>query len=55
MLTFTKIFAIFWVVWILWYVTGGPLRDDKSKPYIGINKSGELQEMGTGTLKELRP
>jgi hypothetical protein len=46
-----KFFAIFWAVWIIWYLTGGPLRDDTSKPYIGFDKSGQLTPMGTSTLK----
>ena len=46
-----KILAIFWAVWIIWYLTGGPLRDDKTKPYIGFDKSGTLVPMGTSTVK----
>ena len=46
-----KIFAIFCVIWILWYLTGGPLRDDKTKPYIGLSKSGQLETFGTSTPK----
>lgn len=46
-----KILAIFWAVWIIWYLTGGPLRDDKTKPYIGFDKSGMLVPMGTSTVK----
>jgi hypothetical protein len=49
MATFFKFFVGFWIVWILWYITGGPLRDDKSKPYIGFNKNGELEKFGTST------
>lgn len=45
-----KIFIGFWVVWLLWYVTGGPLRDDKSKPYIGLNKEGQLENFGTSSV-----
>lgn len=47
--TFLKIFAIFWVIWILWYITGGPLRDDSSKKYIGLNEKGALETFGTTT------
>ncbi len=50
--TFIKIFTIFWVIWILWYITGGPLRDDKTKPYIGFNKEGQLETFGTSTLPQ---
>jgi hypothetical protein len=46
-----KAFAIFWVLWILWYITGGPLRDDKSKPYIGFNETGQLVPLGTSTIQ----
>jgi hypothetical protein len=31
---FLKVFIGFWIIWILWYVTGGPLRDESSKPVI---------------------
>jgi hypothetical protein len=47
---FFKIFAGFWAIWILWYLTGGPLRDDKAKPFIGPTGSGELIKYGTTTL-----
>ncbi|MFA5132243.1 MAG: hypothetical protein WC444_02870 [Candidatus Paceibacterota bacterium] len=46
-----KIFFGFWLVWLLWYVTGGPLRDDRSKPYIGFNQGGQLENFGTSTVK----
>jgi hypothetical protein len=46
---FAKIFIGFWVIWIIWYVTGGPLRDDKSKPFIGPTGSGQLEKFGTST------
>ncbi len=46
MATLLKIFFGFWLIWILWYVTGGPLRDEKSKPYIGFNQSGQLETFG---------
>lgn len=49
-----KIFFGFWIVWLLWYITGGPLRDDKTKPFIGPNEQGTLVEFGTSTLKEQR-
>ena len=41
---FLKIFAGFWIVWIIWYITGGPLRDDKAKPFIGPNSKGVLEK-----------
>ena len=44
-----KFFAAFWVIWILWYLTGGPLRDDKTKPYVGFNEAGQLTPLGTST------
>jgi hypothetical protein len=47
---FFQIFAGFWIFWIIWYLTGGPLRDDRSKPYIGLDKNGTLQTQGTSTL-----
>ena len=46
-----KIFLIFWVFWILWYITGGPLRDDKSKPFVKFNESGQLENVETTTIK----
>ncbi len=46
-----KFFAIFWAIWLIWYLTGGPLRDDKTKPYVGFNASGELVPMGTSSIK----
>jgi hypothetical protein len=50
--TLFKLFVGFWVVWLLWYVTGGPLRDDKTKPYIGPNGStGQLETFGTTTKR----
>ncbi len=48
--TLLKIFVGFWIIWILWYLTGGPLRDDRSKPYIGLNQQGELQSFGKESL-----
>ena len=47
-----KIFAIFWAFWIIWYLTGGPLRDDKTHPYVGFNKNGELVPIGTTTSRQ---
>lgn len=44
-----KIFIVFWAVWIIWYVTGGPLRDDKSRPYIGLTEYGTLETFSTTT------
>lgn len=49
--TFLKIFAGFWIVWIIWYITGGPLRDDRTKPYVGPNSSGQLEAFGTSTKR----
>ncbi len=46
-----KIFFGFWVIWILWYLTGGPLRDDKTKPFIGPNEAGQLETFGSSTIK----
>ncbi len=46
-----KIFVIFWTVWIIWYLTGGPLRDDKTKPYVGFTEEGKIIPMGTTTKK----
>lgn len=34
------IFLGFWAVWCLWYLSGGPLRSEKSKPFIVPNGSG---------------
>jgi len=51
MATFLKIFFGFWLLWVLWYVTGGPYRDDKTKPFIGVTKNGGLQTFGTSTTK----
>jgi hypothetical protein len=50
MWTFFKIFVIFWIVWILWYITGGPLRDDSSRPYVGLMEDGSLIPLATTTL-----
>jgi hypothetical protein len=49
--TIAKIFIGFWVIWIIWYITGGPLRDDRTKPYVKVNDSGALQSVGTSSLK----
>ncbi len=49
-----KIFFGFWVIWILWYITGGPLRDDKTRPFVGLNNEGQIQSFGTSTLKEFQ-
>ena len=43
---FLKIFAGFWVLFILWYITGGPLRDDTTKPYVKFNEAGGLETAG---------
>lgn len=47
MKTLFIIFAGFWVIWILWYLTGGPLRDDRTKPFVGIGSSGQIETSGT--------
>ena len=52
MSTLLKIFAIFWAIWFLWYITGGPMRDDKTKPFIGFTETGSLETFGTSTLKD---
>ncbi len=49
--TLLKIFIGFWSIWIIWYITGGPLRDDKTKPYVHFNESGELETVGTTTTR----
>lgn len=46
-----KIFFGFWVIWILWYITGGPLRDDKTKPYVKLNESGQIETVGTSSRR----
>jgi hypothetical protein len=46
-----KIFFGFWIIWLLWYVTGGPLRDDKSRPFIGFNSTGQLETFGSSTVR----
>jgi hypothetical protein len=51
MATLAKIFIGFWLIWILWYITGGPLRDDKSKPYVGFNATGQLKTYGTSSVR----
>ncbi len=48
---FFKLFFGFWTIWILWYVTGGPLRDDASRPYIGLTEDGTLKSFGTSSLQ----
>lgn len=47
-----KAFAIFWAVWFIWYITGGPLRDDRTKPYVGFTASGTIETMGTSSVKQ---
>ncbi len=47
---FLKIFVGFWAIWLLWYVTGGPLRDDKTKPYIRA-VGGQLEKIGPADVK----
>lgn len=47
---FAKLFFGFWLLWIIWYVTGGPYRDDKTKPFVGPNaETGQLEAVGTTT------
>lgn len=47
--TLLKIFFGFWVIWIIWYITGGPLRDDRTKPFVRLNESGHIEAVGTTT------
>lgn len=47
---FLKIFFGFWLLWVIWYMTGGPLRDEKSKPFIGVTQDGGLKTFGTSSL-----
>lgn len=49
--TFLKLFFGFWAIWLLWYITGGPLRDDGTKPYVRINESGQIEAVGTTTVQ----
>lgn len=49
--TFLKIFVGFWVIWMIWYITGGPLRDDKTRPYVMVDGSGNFQRIGPGDVK----
>jgi len=39
-------FAMFWILFYFWYVTGGPLRDDKNKPYVRPTTNGGLEYFG---------
>jgi hypothetical protein len=39
---FMKAFGIFWIIFLIWYLTGGPLRDDKTKKYVGPSDTGLL-------------
>ena len=34
--------GIFFAMWYVWYATGGPMRDDKVKPFVtpNLNKGG---------------
>lgn len=52
MATFFKIFVGFWIIWIIWYMTGGPLRDEKTKPFIGPTTTGGLKTFGPGDIKK---
>jgi hypothetical protein len=47
-----KVFVGFWVIWLLWYLTGGPLRDDKSRPYVGISKDGQIESLSSTSTKK---
>lgn len=51
MRTLLAIFVGFWVIWILWYITGGPLRDDRTKPYVRLNDTGQIVPAGTTTVR----
>lgn len=44
-----KVFIGFWIVWIFWYITGGPLRDNRNKPFVGVDGTGTLRYYGTST------
>jgi hypothetical protein len=44
---FLKIFVGFWAIWIAWYLTGGPLRDDKTHPYIDFSKTSTTTISGS--------
>lgn len=44
--TLFKIFAGFWLIWIIWYLTGGPLRDDTTKPFVELNQAGQIENTG---------
>lgn len=46
-----KIFLGLCLFWLFWYLTGGPLRDDKSRPFIGPDETGALQTFGTSTKR----
>lgn len=52
MATLLKIFVGFWIIWIFWYVTGGPLRDDKNKPFVRVNSSGQTEVIGKAEIKK---
>lgn len=49
--TLLKIFFGFWALWILWYLTGGPLRDNSSKPFIRLNSEGQIEPAGKDAVK----
>lgn len=51
---FLKIFVGFWVVWILWYVTGGPLRDDKSRPFVRLNEDISIEGVTRDELPKVK-
>jgi len=31
---FLYIILVFWGIWILWYLGGGPLKEDRLKPFV---------------------
>lgn len=49
MAIFLKIFLGFSIIWMIWYMTGGPLRDDRNKPFIGVTQDGGLETFGTSS------
>ncbi len=51
MSVFLKLFVGFWIIWIIWYITGGPLRDDRTKPYVQYNATSGHIEAAEGYKK----
>ncbi len=41
-------FGLFWLLFYFWYVTGGPLRNDTSKPFVRPKANGGLEYFGKG-------